>query len=176
MKLHSAGFFISSRLMLCAGMILFVSFANAHPGDLDSQGGHWNQANGEYHFHHGWPAHYHTGGQCPYAFRRGPNVSSPSTGIKGEYQGLYTGLTPPNEQNHGIRSSANRTIIGIIAVPVFYLAIFAASRVYSRFDHSDSSLSSLSDSKIEPIGCLLAILTYGSIMYGVMYLVQAVLG
>lgn len=38
----------------------------AHPGGTDSDGGHYNHSTGEYHYHHGRPAHQHENGVCPY--------------------------------------------------------------------------------------------------------------
>lgn len=38
----------------------------AHSGRTDSDGGHWDTSTGEYHYHHGHPAHHHIGGVCPY--------------------------------------------------------------------------------------------------------------
>lgn len=40
----------------------------AHPGRTDSRGGHYNRSTGEYHYHHGYPAHQHPDGVCPYDF------------------------------------------------------------------------------------------------------------
>lgn len=40
--------------------------ALAHSGGTDSMGGHYNRSTGEYHFHHGYSEHQHTGGKCPY--------------------------------------------------------------------------------------------------------------
>ena len=40
----------------------------AHPGSTDDYGGHVDWETGEYHYHHGYSAHYHTGGVCPYDF------------------------------------------------------------------------------------------------------------
>ena len=40
--------------------------AYAHPGKTDGSGGHYNHSTGEYHYHHGYPAHQHTNGKCPY--------------------------------------------------------------------------------------------------------------
>lgn len=40
----------------------------AHPRNLDANGGHYDNSTGEYHYHHGWPAHEHTNGKCPYNF------------------------------------------------------------------------------------------------------------
>lgn len=40
----------------------------AHPGKTDSNGGHFDRSTGEYHYHHGYPAHQHKNGTCPYDF------------------------------------------------------------------------------------------------------------
>lgn len=39
---------------------------SAHSGRTDSQGGHYNHSTGEYHYHHGYSAHQHPNGICPY--------------------------------------------------------------------------------------------------------------
>lgn len=49
-------------LLFC--FITFVSFA--HSGGTDSNGGHTDSSTGEYHYHHGYPAHQHANGKCPY--------------------------------------------------------------------------------------------------------------
>ena len=53
-----------------------VLVASAHSGGTDSKGGHTNSATGEYHYHHGYPAHSHPNGICPYR----TNGSSGSAG------------------------------------------------------------------------------------------------
>ena len=60
----------------------------AHPGRTDSNGGHYNRSTGEYHYHHGYPAHdhYDIDGDgtidCPYAFEdKTRHSSSASSGI-----------------------------------------------------------------------------------------------
>lgn len=40
----------------------------AHPGSLDENGGHYDRSTGEYHYHHGYSAHQHENGECPYDF------------------------------------------------------------------------------------------------------------
>lgn len=42
--------------------------AFAHSGRTDGDGGHYDSATGEYHYHHGYPAHQHEDGICPYNF------------------------------------------------------------------------------------------------------------
>lgn len=44
--------------------LILISFA--HPGGTDANGGHRDSSTGEYHYHHGYPAHQHTNGICPY--------------------------------------------------------------------------------------------------------------
>jgi hypothetical protein len=38
----------------------------AHSGRTDGKGGHHDNINGGYHYHHGYPAHDHPNGTCPY--------------------------------------------------------------------------------------------------------------
>ena len=58
-------------VLVITSMILGV---NAHPGRTDSSGGHTNHSTGEYHYHHGYPAHDHYDmdgdgkSDCPYKF------------------------------------------------------------------------------------------------------------
>lgn len=60
-----------AALVLCSAL-LFISYA--HSGKTDIQGGHNNSSTGEYHYHHGYPAHQHSDMDgdgtvdCPYTF------------------------------------------------------------------------------------------------------------
>lgn len=56
---------ISVTLLILLTLI-FAFNANAHPGRTDSDGGHYDRSTGEYHYHHGRPAHDHPNGKCPY--------------------------------------------------------------------------------------------------------------
>ena len=62
-----------------------ISFA--HGGKTDSAGGHYNNSTGEYHYHHGYPAHQHTDGVCPYDFK---NNGTPNNKM------LFKTKTAPN--------------------------------------------------------------------------------
>ena len=68
--------------VLCLVLMLCVA-ASAHPGRTDSSGGHRDNNNvsglGSYHYHHGYPAHLHTNGICPYNYVDKTN-SGASTG------------------------------------------------------------------------------------------------
>lgn len=56
--------FLSIIVLSC----VFIMPAFAHPGATDEYGGHYDRSTGEYHYHHGYPAHSHDDGVCPYDF------------------------------------------------------------------------------------------------------------
>lgn len=64
----------SRRLTIGAGLaVLLLACAMsftvfAHPGRTDSNGGHYDWETGEYHYHHGFEAHQHVNGECPFDF------------------------------------------------------------------------------------------------------------
>lgn len=55
---------------LCAilAIALFTVPSFAHSGRTDEFGGHYDHSTGEYHYHHGYQAHQHENGVCPYDF------------------------------------------------------------------------------------------------------------
>ena len=69
------------RILLRAFLLLFLfpAASLAHSGRTDSSGGHYDRSTGEYHYHHGYPAHQHPGGVCPYS-SASPSGSSGSSG------------------------------------------------------------------------------------------------
>lgn len=58
----------------------FTITAEAHSGRTDSSGGHHDYQNksglGSYHYHHGYSAHLHPNGVCPYESQTNANTSS----------------------------------------------------------------------------------------------------
>lgn len=56
-------------------LVAALTFTFLHQGRTDSNGGHYNHTTGEYHYHHGYPAHdhYDMNGDgavdCPYYFK-----------------------------------------------------------------------------------------------------------
>ncbi len=53
-------------IILIIAVIIVPVFAFAHSGRTDSSGGHRDIFAGEYHYHHGYSAHQHSDGVCPY--------------------------------------------------------------------------------------------------------------
>lgn len=69
----SCKIWIRKFLLFVLVAIFLPSFiSSAHPGRTDSNGGHHDYDNvsglGNYHYHHGYPAHLHENGVCPYDF------------------------------------------------------------------------------------------------------------
>ena len=84
-------------MALVLAVTLCIGSASAHPGRTDANGGHYNHSTGEYHYHHGYPAHQHIDGVCPYDYddRTGWNSGS-SSQEKGLY---YLDGTPVERKN-----------------------------------------------------------------------------
>lgn len=53
----------------------------SHPGRTDSDGGHNDNSTGGYHYHHGYPAHQHKNGVCPYDYDDNTNDNSNKTSV-----------------------------------------------------------------------------------------------
>lgn len=77
-------------LLLVLSLFLSVSVsAFAHSGKTDANGGHTDRSTGEYHYHHGYPAHQHEDldgdgvPDCPYLFDDKTNHNSGSSSSSG---------------------------------------------------------------------------------------------
>ena len=75
-------------------LILLCIPAAAHSGGTDENGGHIDHSTGEYHYHHGYPAHQHDGGVCPYNYVD----KSGSTSGSSEKNGGGTTVSSPSER------------------------------------------------------------------------------
>ena len=72
-------------------LILLASsfcFTLAHSGGTDSAGGHRDSSTGEYHYHHGYPAHSHSNGKCPYDYDDNTKHSYTNGSIFGDKFGI----------------------------------------------------------------------------------------
>lgn len=73
-------------LIVLVFLLLLNFFVSAHSGKTDSNGGHYDHSTGEYHYHHGYPAHDHYDmdgdgrKDCPYKFNNKTNSGSGSSG------------------------------------------------------------------------------------------------
>lgn len=95
--------------MALISLLLVLSAAPsalAHPGRTDANGGHTDRSTGEYHYHHGYPAHQHYDidgdgkPDCPYDFKDDTRSSSSSgssslSGSTGATSRTFTWPTVP---------------------------------------------------------------------------------
>lgn len=95
--------YIFSLLCCIALSTAILITASAHPGGTNADGGHWDYDAGEYHYHHGYPAHdhYDSNGDgivdCPYDFddQTGINSGSPSSGGTNSRSYSFYDYDPP---------------------------------------------------------------------------------
>lgn len=81
---------LSALLICCLCVPTF-----AHSGKTDINGGHYDATTGEYHYHHGYPAHSHPNGECPYNHSSGTSSSNISTeGVIDTMLEIISAITP----------------------------------------------------------------------------------
>lgn len=84
-------------LIVLIMVMLMTTPASAHPGRTDGSGGHYDRSTGDYHYHHGYGAHDHVDGVCPYDYddKTGENSGSSSGSSSGSLKKNYdqAGLT-----------------------------------------------------------------------------------
>lgn len=110
------------KLLLALALCLILSVSVfAHPGGTDSSGGHYRGNTGEYHYHHGYPAHQHYDKDgdgildCPYDFddktgsSSGSNKSSSKTPSKSSSKNEPSAKTPTKSTSK-IESSTNKNL------------------------------------------------------------------
>lgn len=117
-------------------VIILVSFfavgTYAHSGRTDKYGGHYDTSTGEYHYHHGFPAHDHPDGYCPYSIEGSgkwkdlvDRSSSGSATINKpkETEGAKiptNEITDTNNENHTNYSLSLGDIIGISIIVLLF--------------------------------------------------------
>ncbi len=93
-------------VLFVACLLLLLPCASAHQGRTDGSGGHWDYSADEYHYHHGYPAHQHEGGVCPYDY---DDQTGATSGSSGYYQESGTDYWDESEENVA-ESSEQHTI------------------------------------------------------------------
>ena len=117
--------FLAEIIVLLA---MFSVCVYAHPGRTDSNGGHYDNKNGGYHYHHGYPAHSHVNGACPYDYDD-KTTYSPSGNVKNTNEskgGTATGKDT--------KTPVWKNIVGVCAVVIFCspLILSVLSFVYCK--------------------------------------------
>lgn len=94
---------LSVTLIFC--FLLIPDFSFAHSGSLDSNGGHWDRSTNEYHYHHGYEAHQHPDGVCPYNFVDNANRSNGDSSGRTTYK--HTTAQQKRTTQHSTKPSQN---------------------------------------------------------------------
>ncbi len=84
---------ISITLFILFLLINVTTVVFAHSGKTDSSGGHYNSSTGSYHYHHGYPAHQHPNGDCPYDFDDRTSSTTNSNSEKVEILKIFSIIT-----------------------------------------------------------------------------------
>ncbi len=155
-------------VLLC--LILLLSLpAAAHPGRTDSNGGHTDHSTGEYHYHHGKPAHQHIDGQCPYDFDETPyyNKSSSSSSVpKSETKTYYASAIKAQREaaEKEARQNNDKKALKIVFVVIYFLIVAAVAFQTAKDESSDKFDRAVKSIKytvmlalmMSPLWCLLA--------------------
>lgn len=77
-RIKEGGYMIKRVFCFLLIILMISPITLSHGGRTDSSGGHYNRSTGKYHYHHGYPAHQHINGECPYNFKDKTNSASDS--------------------------------------------------------------------------------------------------
>lgn len=128
-------------------VITTYTTVEAYSGRTDSSGGHHDYKNksglGSYHYHHGYKAHLHTGGVCPYSNGTASSSSSSSsssasnsTSTTNTNSGSDSSRNNANANNGTNNTNNNNTVITIIISDTSYDNV-AFNASYYATNHSD---------------------------------------
>lgn len=118
---------------LLAFLLLLSPTVLAHGGKTDANGGHYDRSTGEYHYHHGYPAHQHYDidgdgvADCPYDFDDKTDHSSHSGSSSRSDSGSSHAVqsTPRPSPQKSDDSKAKHISVGEIVVFVILAPIVA---------------------------------------------------
>lgn len=157
MRISKRVFLLGIILFLCSFPVLHVL---AHSGKTDGSGGHIDHSTGEYHYHHGYPAHQHADFDgdgiidCPYGFRDGTKKSDRNSGSSSENKNNEKSViedTPRAETNTGGKEPMEDWVVAVLcicAITVFSMGIYIYV-LHKRIASKEAALYDLRNANIE---------------------------
>ena len=118
-------FLVTSIIIILVAILL--PRACAHSGKTDSNGGHYDRSTGEYHYHHGYSAHQHYDGECPYDFDDKTNHNSGSSSNNSSSSNSSSNNSSSNNSstNSSITKHTKDTItFGEVIKKIFLFSLF----------------------------------------------------
>ena len=109
------------KKMLCCLVVTAITVhaltitPTSHPGGTDGSGGHYDHSTGEYHYHHGFHAHQHPGGVCPYRDKK-PEYSTHSNTSKRKKSVSESSLSQSTPRENGNSLSDKGFIITLLLI------------------------------------------------------------
>jgi hypothetical protein len=126
---------VSLRKQLLAFLLAFLLLLSptvlAHSGKTDANGGHYDRSTGEYHYHHGYPAHQHYDmdgdgvADCPYDFDDKTDHSSRSdSGSSHAVQSTPRPSPQKSDDSKAKHISVGEIVVSVILAPIVVLYAF----------------------------------------------------
>ena len=84
--------------IVCA-LLSLTLIVEAHSGRTDSNGGHYDRSDGSYHYHHGYSAHQHKNGVCPYEFDDKTDYGTNSGNIDSDEKSIINTIDLEDDKN-----------------------------------------------------------------------------
>lgn len=116
---------------LLAFLLLLSPTVLAHSGKTDANGGHYDRSTGEYHYHHGYPAHQHYDmdgdgvADCPYDFDDKTDHSSRSDSCSSHaVQSTPRPSPQKSDDSKAKHISVGEIVVFIILAPIVVLYAF----------------------------------------------------
>lgn len=161
------------KILLCLLIFAFplslISYA--HSGRTDANGGHYDRTTGEYHYHHGFPAHQHPNGICPYLKKKKNTKKNNSSMSFTEY--IINKYSSSSSSNPKSKSSKNKKSSSVdvdkeledTSYPTFELSSYAYSHSTSNINSYYHSTTSYNDELISSwVSIIFLIISIGGIV------------
>ncbi len=120
-------------LSLILALIMVCSITLAHSGRTDANGGHHNRSTGEYHYHHGYSAHQHENGVCPYS--KINNATSTSNKNNSDTSSTPTSIAVQKDKDSNKATIDSLLGYGIIFIFISPYIIALLAPVYTWFEN-----------------------------------------
>lgn len=148
-------------LFLFIFIFCFHLLAYAHPGGTDSNGGHYDRNTGEYHYHHGYPAHKHLDGICPYEETEQPS--------REKYNNFHSSVTDPDSNflNDIISNNLRESKVPSVTNTKPYKTQTAEDKSSNKADYENADILTTPQNKITYSGVRIEyfIIIIGSILF-----------
>ena len=126
-------------------LIIFFSlfYVCAHSGKTDSNGGHFDRSTGEYHYHHGYSAHQHTNGKCPYDFDDKTGENSGSSKTSTSTTSDLIALSSSKYKNLAKERLIYIVVLSVVLSVVLLIVLIILFRTNNRKNESEEELKKL---------------------------------